>query len=135
MLGFLNETKEEMLQTIDYAVTSKLHTASFSFVIPQPGTQLYSEATQAGYNFENIDSAQFNPGDTEINISAVSELELQKLRRKAYSKFYMSIGRIFGIYRTTPKKMFLLKSFLVFLTNALPIPIKLREKLQGVLYK
>lgn len=135
MMGFLNETKEEMLQTIDYAAKSKLHTASFSFVIPQPGTQLYYDAVKNGYNFEDLDTDQLNPGDTEINISSVSTVELHKLRRAAYKKFYLNPIRIFRIWQTTPQKSILLKSLLVFLTNILPISITMREKIQGILYR
>lgn len=135
MLGFLGETKEDMFNTIKFARGSKLHTASFSFVIPQIGTQLYYSAKEAGYDLDNIDTDQLNPGDTEINISAVSTTELHKVRRLAYRTFYLNINRIIRLYLTTPRKMMLLRSFLVFLTNVLPISITFREKLQGMLFK
>ena len=115
MLGFLGETKKEMLQTINFAKRSKLHTASFSFVIPQPGTQLYYEAVDNGYEFENIDTDQLNPGHTEINISGISTRELYRVRRTAYIKFYLNIGRIYRIYRNTTCKKVLLKGFFSFL--------------------
>ncbi len=135
MMGFLGETKEDMLETIDFALTSRLHTASFSFVIPQIGTQLYYDAIEAGHNFDNIDTDQLNPGDTEINISAVSTEELYRMRRTAYRKFYLNMGRILRLSSTTPRKLLLLKSLLVFLTNISPLPIDLREKLQAKLYR
>jgi radical SAM superfamily enzyme YgiQ (UPF0313 family) len=135
MFGFLGETKDEMLETVNFALRSKLHTASFSFVIPQIGTQLWHDAVEAGYNFDAIDTDQLNPGDTEINISSISTKGLHKMRRKAYRKFYLNISRLFRLYAITPKKILLFKSFLVFLTNALPFSIKQRERLQAALYR
>lgn len=135
MFGFLGETREDMLKTVDFALRSGLHTASFSFVIPQMGTQLYHTAIEAGYNFDNIDTDQLNPGDTEINISAVSTEELHRMRRMAYKQFYLNPMRIIKLYLTTPRKLILFRSFLVFLTNVLPLSIALRERLQGILFK
>ncbi|MBF0472843.1 MAG: radical SAM protein [Nitrospirae bacterium] len=135
MLGFLGETMEELNRTIDYAASSKLHMASFSFVIPQPGTPLYYQAIDAGFNFKDLDTDQLNPGDTELNISAVSIEDLHLLRRKAYRKFYLNPDRMYRLYKVTPKKTILFKSFMVFMTNVLPIPTTLREKAQAILYK
>lgn len=135
MLGFLGETKEDMLETVDFALKSRLNTASFSFVIPQIGTQLYYDALGAGYSFDDIDTDQLNPGDTEINISTVTAEDLHKIRRMAYRKFYLNFNRILRLYATTPRKLVLFKSFLVFLTNVLPFSITIRERLQGMLFK
>jgi radical SAM superfamily enzyme YgiQ (UPF0313 family) len=135
MLGFLGETMKELKSTIKYAASSDLHMASFSFVIPQPGTPLYYQAIDAGFKFNNLDTDQLNPGDTEINISAVSIEELHLMRRAAYRKFYLNPVRMWRLYKVTPKKTVLFKSFMVFMTNILPISSIMREKAQGMLYK
>jgi radical SAM superfamily enzyme YgiQ (UPF0313 family) len=50
MIGFPTETEDEILETINFAAESKLHTAVFNIVTPFPGTRLYKQAEEAGNN-------------------------------------------------------------------------------------
>tara|TARA_Y100000294_G_C8459272_1_gene297881 strand:+ start:166 stop:864 length:699 start_codon:yes stop_codon:yes gene_type:complete len=109
MLGFPTETREEMLETINFACSLDLTTAEFSILIPNPGTKLcdsinFSKRNEGPCNFENYDYTSVN-----LNQSCVSSGELLKIRRKAYWKFYFSPVRIWNIFKATPQKTLILK--------------------------
>jgi len=110
MLGFPDETEEEMLQTIDFALKSKCHTASFFILTPFPGTEMYSEAIEAGIDMEAMYS---DYGAVSKNLSRnVPAKRIKQLRTQAFRKFYFSPVRMWNIYRTTPNKFALLRNIL-----------------------
>ena len=98
MLGLPTETKKEMLDTIDFAAKSPLHSAAFSIAIPQKGTELFSK-----YIGEN--SPQTLGEDYYEYSSSISELPPHKVRKLlAYTfiKFYLRPKRMFRIIKTFP---------------------------------
>lgn len=98
MLGFPNETEEEMMTTINYALSTSLHTASFHVLIPFPGTEIWREARYRGNQFNNNDGVYTEYDKISVNLSSVSNVRLYQLRRMAYRKFYFNIKRMFMIY-------------------------------------
>ena len=101
MLGFPGETKDEMEQTVEYALTLKNHISSFFYLMPFPGTQIAEADPQISKRARDI---QF--GDASgiaINLSEVSDEEMQRIRKSAYRKFFFSPGRILKIARDVPK--------------------------------
>jgi radical SAM superfamily enzyme YgiQ (UPF0313 family) len=111
MIGFPDETREEMLETIDYAVKSDLHTASFFIVTPFPGTELYRAAVQKG-KVHPREYRNFHFRDVSFNLSLVPDDELIGLKRKAFRNFYSRPSRMWRIFKTTPNKMEVLRNFL-----------------------
>lgn len=110
MIGFPGETKEEILSTIEFAKHSKLHTASFYYVKPFPGTSLDKMIEKKGFSY---DCPQFSSYNTlSDNLTNVDNRELKNLKRKAYRDFYLNIPRIAGILKTTPNKIGLFKNAL-----------------------
>ncbi|MBC8204623.1 MAG: radical SAM protein, partial [FCB group bacterium] len=107
MLGFQDETESEMRRTIDFALKSKCHTASFFILTPFPGTEMYREAAAAGYDMEGIYS---DYGAVSANISQVSSEQILKMRKDAFRRFYFDPIRMCSIFRTTPNKMALLRN-------------------------
>jgi len=103
MLGFPTETKEEMLETIRWAKVSSLHTAAFYRVIPFKGTELFRQVEAAGHQLPT-DWSHYEPYYSDINVSAVPENEIAKLRKKAYMDFYLSPKRLWNIFRLIPNK-------------------------------
>lgn len=103
MLGFPTETREEVQATINFAVTSKLHTALFFIVTPFQGTDLFEEwghlvdLSQSSY--EDYDYFRGN-----YNMSSLSTEELYRQHRYAYRRFYLNPTRIFRIYKAHPMK-------------------------------
>jgi radical SAM superfamily enzyme YgiQ (UPF0313 family) len=109
MLGHPTETREEMLQTIDFAAKSSLHSAAVSIAIPQKGTELFSK-----YIGENSPQA-LGEGYYEYS-SSISELtpgEVRKLLAYTFVKFYLRPKRIFRIIRTFPLGFIFSRRFLV----------------------
>ncbi len=109
MIGFRDETEEEAWRTINFALKSKLHTASFFILTPFPNTAMYEEALAAGYDMEALYS---DYGAVSANLSKMSNAQLERLRKKAFQKFYLSPRRIGSIIRDTPNKWGLIESFL-----------------------
>ncbi len=103
MLGFPSETREEMEETIRWARDSSFHTAAFYRVIPFKGTELFRQVEEAGHVLPT-DWSHYEPYYSEINVSAVPEEEIGKLRRSAYWRFYLSPKRLWAIFRLIPNK-------------------------------
>ncbi|MCY2959571.1 MAG: radical SAM protein [Planctomycetota bacterium] len=103
MLGFPTETEEEMEETIRWASSSSFHTAAFFRVIPFKGTELFKQVEHAGYALPT-DWSRYEPYQAEINLSAVPEEKIFKLRKKAYRNFYLNPKRLWRIFELIPQK-------------------------------
>ena len=103
MLGFPTETEEEMRETIGWAASSSFHTAAFFRVIPFKGTELFQQIQHAGYELPS-DWSKYEPYQSEINLSEVSEEKIYKLRKQAYRRFYLKPGRMWRIFKLIPNK-------------------------------
>jgi len=98
-----------MRETINFAAESKLHTAVFAIATPYPGTDLYRQAEEKGFNVER----QFSTvGKVSVNMSAVSDEKLERLRIMAYRKFYFNPFRCWRLFVRVPRKVILFKNFL-----------------------
>tara|TARA_B100000315_G_C14566687_1_gene583320 strand:+ start:841 stop:2235 length:1395 start_codon:yes stop_codon:yes gene_type:complete len=89
ILGFPTETKEEMQETIDFAVSLKLYRASFTCFLPLPGTAIYHDLVQNGelppdfdFTFLTTDSVPYSP-------KGISRQDLLDIRKKAILKFHL----------------------------------------------
>jgi hypothetical protein len=109
MLGFPTETEEEMLETIEFASSSKLMMAGFFFVNPYPNTELYNMAKEMGKcaDFEGYEACYSDAG---VNISAVSDEKLREMGRTAYRRFYINPVRMAKIAWRIPHKTDLLRA-------------------------
>jgi len=101
MLGFPDETAGQMMETIDFAVHSKLHTAGFALLSPFPGTEVHRMAVEAGHRIE------FDPDDTSyqritVNLTAEDDETLSWMHKRAHWKFYGSPKRLYRILSTMP---------------------------------
>jgi len=114
-LGIPGETKKEMLDTIRFAVSSKLHTAMFHLTIPFPGTRIHEEYIKGKIEVNNFTGAR----DISINLSAVSDEELLKIKKYAFYKFYFDLGRSIRLYKIFPVKRRLFLNFLNVLSEIL----------------
>jgi radical SAM superfamily enzyme YgiQ (UPF0313 family) len=109
MLGHPTETKKEMLDTINFAAKSPLHSAAFSMAIPQKGTELFSKYVGE----ENPQS--FGEG-YYVYSSSISQLQPKEVRRLltyTFVKFYLRPVRIFRILKTFPAAFIFSRRFLV----------------------
>ena len=109
-LGLPGEKREEMIDTIKFAVSTKLHTAMFHLTVPFPGTQIYEEhihATGVEHDFTLMTAR-----DISVNLSDVDDDELLRLKRKAFLRFYFTPWRMWHIYKAFPLKRRLWKNFI-----------------------
>ncbi len=80
ILGFPNETKQEMENTLRLSLNVRSDLARFFVATPLPGSRLYN-------NRPNL--SELNLSDTSCNLSGVPEKELKEMVRKAYLSWYL----------------------------------------------
>lgn len=117
MLGFPTETREEMEQTVAFALDSPLLIASFFFVMPFPGTALYRGLDKATKAFLDKQPSHMLYDSPLINISAASDRELKAVQSKAIRRFYLRPGHAIRFLRTHPRPLQGCKAFLVELLH------------------
>ena len=109
MLGFPTERREELLATVDFAVTSDLHGAFFFSVIPFGGTELTKNYVGGGEVYESPLFSAENTSDAgdyhyaESGLADVSPKELQRIQWDAYRRFYLRPSRWAAVWRDFPR--------------------------------
>jgi len=99
MLGFPGETHAELQATIDFALSTRLHTAYFFVVTPFKDTPLFEEHEDrilAG------GTPSYEDHDTwlgHFNLSAVSDRELTRYQWSAMTRFYLHPARVARLAR------------------------------------
>jgi len=120
MLGFLDETEEQMLRTIEFAKNSKLHMATFFKVTPYPNTELYNKAIERGFIFSNCGedyTYTFSKAGAP-NLSKISSEALGKMIKRAYFNFFSPMRMVRLGLKAPNKKMLLVHFFrLIFWKN------------------
>jgi radical SAM superfamily enzyme YgiQ (UPF0313 family) len=103
MIGFPGETLEEMKMTMDFLVSSKLHSFLLFAVNPYEGTELGDMAREMG--LAPIDDFSFQYHGREfVNMTEVPEKKINRLRAMALLRFYLNPVRMFYIARDAPDK-------------------------------
>jgi len=139
MLGFPGETKDEMKNTIDFALKSRLHLAYFLTVTPFQGTEIHKQAMNAQLVADGKQIYGEQYVDQILNLSAVSDTEFFWLKKIAYFRFYANPRRVFRILMDIPSKMSLFIRLsgllrILFMNRTGNHPIKLfRKKLHRLL--
>jgi radical SAM superfamily enzyme YgiQ (UPF0313 family) len=91
MLGYPDETKEEILETIDFAKSLDLNNCQFFITQPEPGTELYYQVSESKNYIGDIYS-QFTSNPELINLKnniasdILSKDELTDLLKFAYTQ-------------------------------------------------
>ena len=124
-LGLPGETKEMMMNTVNFALNSKLHTAMFHLTTPFPGTPMYEEhirnkmesgeynGSREQYEVELKKKVNFiGARELSLNLSAASDQELLQIKKDAFRKFYFNPRRMLSIWRVYPVKKRLVKNFI-----------------------
>lgn len=102
MLGYPTETEEELLATIDFAATSRLHLASFHVTNPFPGTAIHEEFKALGKLRDDVNPIDYEYVGAPFNGSTVSDERFRALFRRAYLQFYGRPARVMRILRDRP---------------------------------
>jgi len=98
MIGFPEESREDILRTIDLALTLNTDFMQVSYVIPYPGTRLYELCRAKGYlpfpeQWEKYDGTQ------PVIINKIGAQELQKLYKLFWKKFFLRFRYFWYFFR------------------------------------
>ena len=122
MVGFPTETYEEASATVEFAVRSALHRATFLLVTPFAGTEL---AEMAKDILKNGNDA-YNPRKmtyftNKFNISSMSDSDLQRVYRRAYIRFYLNPKRLLNLAIHHPQVFSLPRYAFFMIIRILPL--------------
>jgi anaerobic magnesium-protoporphyrin IX monomethyl ester cyclase len=121
MIGFPTETYQEASGTVEFAVRSPLHRAMFFRAIPFAGTEMAEMAADFIKNKNDLyDSRNINYYNSILNISAMSDSELQRVFRRAYIHFYLNPQRMLRLAIHHPKFLSLPRYAFLILIRMLP---------------
>jgi len=124
ILGALNETKDMMKETINFAKMLNPVRVQFSILTPYPGTQLY-ETVKNRLVTENWQ--MYSGAYATIKLDNVSPKELRRLLVKAYFQFYarmrQAVVNIPYLWRATPASLSLLFSKLAVVWRQAVFPV------------
>lgn len=88
ILGFPQDTRQTIKQTIEFAKSLDLDYAEFSILTPYPGTPVYTLAKEQGLLLTE-DWSKYTATQPIVKLRDVSEEELKNLFRRAYLSFYL----------------------------------------------
>ena len=117
ILGIPSETKEEMEQTVDFALSLPLDGATFFIFTPYPNTELRNLAFQYGKVSTNWQDYSGHPSTLPYIPKNLTQEELLDIQSKAYKRFllrpsfiwrYISNNSMLDIFQ---KGCFFLKAF------------------------
>ena len=124
ILGALNETKDMMKETINFAKMLNPVRVQFSILTPYPGTQLY-ETVKDRLVTENWQL--YSGAYSTIKLDNVSPKELRRLLVKAYFQFYarmrQAVVNVPYLWRATPASLSLLFSKLAVVWRNAVFPV------------
>ncbi len=93
LFGFPTETREEIEQTIEYALGSRFHTAQFMSVKAFPGTPIHDLAREMGVDL-SYDPNQYAYIRADKPLNGMSPEEMGAIIQSAYRRFYFDAWRI-----------------------------------------
>ncbi|MCK6506361.1 B12-binding domain-containing radical SAM protein [Myxococcota bacterium] len=99
MLGAPDESRREMIATIEAATRLPASEASFSLFVPIPGTDVHRQMVAAGYDLSR-DVTDYDYYARQPFTGAVDRRELRMLQRWAYLRFYSHPLRWRSLART-----------------------------------
>ncbi len=108
MLGFPEETEEEIKETIDFACSSSLHIGMFYLPIPFKGTELY-DMVKDRFDFGGFSPEDFEYVSSRFNVSRIDFNRLKELQAGAYRRFYANPWRWWKIFKLSPYRKDLLR--------------------------
>jgi radical SAM superfamily enzyme YgiQ (UPF0313 family) len=107
IIGHPTETRESIQETIDFIQRIDLDIFQMSFMLPLPGTELYSVAAQYG-EFKN-DWDNMNIWTPLFIPNGLTKEELIRESKRAYKKFYFRPRPIFAYLKRALRSVAFLK--------------------------
>ncbi len=106
MIGFPEETKDEILATIRFAREMPFHFVHFFYVTPRPNTPLYALLKNRNVDLKKVKFHHYFK--LSVNMSALTDAALRRLRAKAYIEFYLRPAQMWRIWKALPDKLYIL---------------------------
>jgi anaerobic magnesium-protoporphyrin IX monomethyl ester cyclase len=117
LIGVPGQTKESILNTIEFAKTIDADYASFNVAVPRSNTSFRDEALESGLIDDTLEVMDQSGSEVTIGTGALSRDELQTLKNKAYRSFYFRpnyiLKRLAGLSNFTEFKMHAMEGFYV----------------------
>lgn len=104
MLGFPGQTREEILETIDFAAGSRLDAAYFFKATPYPGSGFHDSLGGGAGGPRDTDYDDFHFYSARRSYGDIAEAELNSLILLAQQKFFLKPGRLIGGFFRSPRK-------------------------------
>ena len=98
IIGFPGETIENIEDTINYAVNSKLDRAGFFALTILPGSDIANDLRKKGIEVQG--NSLFSTPDTTA--TDLTPKQIEKYLQKAYWRFYMHPKRLFNMVKSIP---------------------------------
>lgn len=95
IFGLPGETIHTIDESINHSLKSKIDFAKYFILQPYPGTPIHKMYKKKNYLDEDIKSSLY--GNASFTLPDITSFELEKMRRKAYLKFYTNPKKIFNI--------------------------------------
>ncbi len=97
IMGYPEETLTDMEETIKFAVSLPLTFAHFYLATPFPGSDLYD---QIKADFQSVDLwNKISQDQYVLTNSQYNQKDIEQKISRAYKKFYLSIGRVWRIFK------------------------------------
>lgn len=117
MIGMLGESKETIMDTINFAKELDLDFYSFSITTPLPGTELYKEAMKKGLIQTDMTSLKGWDFDVDVNLTKdCTDKNLRAFKYEAFKEF--TLKKQFGKYYIINP---------IFIRNSLKVVLGLRD--------
>ena len=89
IIGFPDESREEIQETVDFALSLPITAGNFSILTPTPGTAIYDEVftDEERLSIEELSSMTFSK--YENNFSQLSSKELHKVQKSAFIRLHL----------------------------------------------
>lgn len=97
LIGYPKERESEILETIAFAKSLRLDKASFMYVMPLPGSELWNIYKQK--NIQDIEWENFFYYRIVKGLSDIAEERLEKLHKKAIREFYLRPRILLGLMK------------------------------------
>ncbi|MBI3939298.1 MAG: B12-binding domain-containing radical SAM protein [Acidobacteria bacterium] len=112
ILGYPTETREEMMETIQFACSLRLYRAAFSCLLPLPGTEVYHIIEENGELPANFDFTLLSTDKVTYAPQGMTREELDKIRRYAHLRFNLRPRILYDYMRDYDSFRFALSKFL-----------------------
>ena len=113
IIGFPDETKQQVLETISYAKELDPEFASFSTLTPDYGTKIYNEMYKKDKSLTTFDSS----GTAVLNNRYISPKDQDALIQKAYREFYLQPKKLISFLVDFPRLGLYLKNGLFLISK------------------